>query len=77
MNWSDFIQNTVQSVVGAGAAVYVAKNTPPQSVNPSGLNYVDGQAKIIEPGSIGGLSPTVLIAGGAAVLLLAVVLLKN
>lgn len=75
MNWSDFLQNAAQQVVDTRLAVYQAQHTP-TSIDPnSGMSYVDGQPKT--GGKIAGLSPTVLIAGGAAVLLLAVFLLKD
>lgn len=74
-SWSDWLQGVAATVVNTGAAVYVAKNTPPQSINQDGWNYVDGQPKVSAPGSIGGMSPLVLMVGAG--LLLAVFLLKD
>ena len=73
MNWSDFFQNATQQVIDTRLAVYQAEKIP-QSIDPaSGIQYRDGQPL----GALSGVSPTVLLAGGAAVLLLAVFLLKD
>jgi len=74
-SWSDWLQGVAETVVNTGAAVYVAKNTPPQSINQDGWGYVDGQPKVSAPASVGGLSPMVLLVGAG--LLLAVFLLKD
>ena len=73
MEWSDFVQNATQQVIDTRLAVYQAEKIP-QSIDPaSGVQYRDGQPV----GVLSGVSPAVLIAGGAAVLLLAFVLLKD
>lgn len=74
MNWSDFLQNATQSVIDTRLAVYQAEKIP-QSIDPAtGTQYRDGQPV---GGALAGVSPLVLVAGGAAVLLLAVYLLKD
>lgn len=74
MNWNDFLQNAAQQVVDTRLQVYQAQHTP-TSVDPNtGVHYPDGQPKT---GAIAGLSPTVMIAGGVAALLLVVFLLKD
>lgn len=74
-SWSDWLQGVAATVINTGAAVYVAKNTPPKSINQDGWNYIDGQPQVSAPAGAGGVSPLVLMVGAG--LLLAVFLLKD
>lgn len=75
MNWADFIQQAAGQYVDTRLEVYKLEKTPVAYDAATDSRYVEGQA--ITSKSIAGVSPTVLIVGGAAVLLLAFVLLKD
>jgi len=72
-SWADFLRNATQQVIDTRLQVYQAEKSP-KSIDPSsGIEYRDGQPL----GSIANVSPTVLIVGGAAALLVLVFLLKD
>lgn len=74
-SWADFLQNAAGSVLGTGLDVYKAKNTQMASFDPStGLPYVDGQSYRPQGNQVagGGMSSTVMLLIGAAVVALLV-----
>lgn len=73
-NWSDFLQNAAQQVIDTRLAVYQAEKIPQSIDTSSGIQYTDGQPLFR---ALSGVSPVVWVAGGAAVLLLAVFILKD
>lgn len=71
-SWSDWVQGVSSTLVNAKIASWQANQTP-VSVSPYGQPYPDGKPATM---TVAGMSPGVLIAG-AAVLLLAVFMLKD
>lgn len=75
-NWSDFLNNTAQGLIGLRVAELTAPGKQVTINAATGKPYVEGQPYDALPG-VAGISPMVLAAGAVLVLLVGYVALRK